>query len=99
MGSIEDQIREDVTDSFYGSLDKNMSLGCGQPFKLELIRFLKDYDDDMKKHFESFHKSVLNSKRNTLKELKKEADELLKSEELNNFSVQRLCDKIKDLNF
>ena len=69
MLSMEEQIRDVTIERHYNTIDKNMSIGCGEPFKKAMVTLLDLYKDELLKHFEFTHKPVINTKRSILKEL------------------------------
>ena len=94
MSSIENQIRDMVVDQQYNHIDKNMSIGCGDPFKKELARILDCYKEELLAHFELVHKPTLKSKREALNEVKNEMEDLAKKYNANT-AIVKLKDKIQ----
>lgn len=74
MSSIENQIKEMTVDQHYDNIDKNMSIGCGEPFKREMIKLIDLYLENMNAHFELAYKPVMKAKREILKEIAEDMD-------------------------
>ena len=96
MFSMEDQIRDIAIEQHYNVIDKNMSIGCGEPFKREMAALLDLYKGELLKHFELTHRLVIKTKRAILEELVTDVTTI--AEKYNNDkAISKLKMKLKGL--